>query len=106
MLEHYGTHLDAPIHFPPGKMTVDEIPARKLFGPAVVLDARPEGAKDADYQVPAALVEEWEQRHGLIPEGAIVLLRTGWASRGPHAQRYRNHAAQARLHFPVSSVKP
>src|SRR5258708_32332479 len=86
MLEHYGTHLDAPIHFPPGKMTVDEIPARKLFGPAVVLDARPESAKDADYQVPAALVEEWEKRHGLIPEGAIVLLRTGWASRWPDAQ--------------------
>ena len=24
MLEHYGTHLDAPIHFPPGKATVDQ----------------------------------------------------------------------------------
>jgi kynurenine formamidase len=104
MLEHYGTHLDAPIHFPPGKMTVDEIPARRLFGPAVVLDARAESAKDADYQVPAALVEEWEKRHGQIPEGAIVLLRTGWASRWPDAQRYRNQDAQGRMHFPGYSV--
>src|SRR4051794_18443097 len=24
MLEHYGTHLDAPIHFPPGKTPVDQ----------------------------------------------------------------------------------
>jgi kynurenine formamidase len=104
MLEHYGTHLDAPIHFPPGKMTVDEIPARKLFGPAVVLDARADSAKDADYQVPAALVEEWEKRHGQIPEGAIVLLRTGWASRWPDAQRYRNQDAQGRMHFPGYSV--
>src|SRR6516225_3444433 len=31
MLEHYGTHLDAPIHFPPGKATIDEIPAKKFF---------------------------------------------------------------------------
>src|SRR5260370_36697131 len=36
MLEHYGTHLDAPAHFPPGKTTVDQIPAKQLFGPAVV----------------------------------------------------------------------
>jgi kynurenine formamidase len=105
MLEHYGTHLDAPVHFPPGKMTVDEIPARKLFGPAVLLDARAESSKDADYQVPAARVEEWEKRHGRIPEGAIVLLRTGWASRWPDAQRYRNQDAQGRMHFPGYSVE-
>src|ERR1700676_5652672 len=61
MLEHYGTHLDAPIHFPPGTTTVDQIPAKQLFGPAVVVDVRAEGAKDADYQLPAAGVEEWEK---------------------------------------------
>jgi len=105
MLEHYGTHLDAPVHFPPGKMTVDEIPARKLFGPAVVLDVRVESVKDADYRVTAARVEEWEKRHGRIPEGAIVLLRTGWASRWPDVQRYRNQDAQARMHFPGYSVE-
>src|SRR5207247_9222639 len=37
MLEHYGTHLDAPAHFPPGKTTVDQIPVKQLFGPAVVI---------------------------------------------------------------------
>jgi kynurenine formamidase len=105
MLEHYGTHLDAPVHFPPGKMTVDEIPARKLFGPAVVLDVRVESVKDTDYRVTAAHVEEWEKRHGRIPEGAIVLLRTGWASRWPDVQRYRNQDAQARMHFPGYSVE-
>src|ERR1700756_4493163 len=54
MLEHYGTHLDAPIHFPPGKVTVDKIPTKQLFGPAVVLDVRAEAAKDADYQLAPA----------------------------------------------------
>src|SRR5271154_4879029 len=34
MLEHYGTHLDAPAHFAPGEMTVDQIPAQQLFGTA------------------------------------------------------------------------
>jgi len=97
--------MDAPAHFPPGKVTVDEIPAKQLMGPAVVLDVRAEGAKDADFQLPAASVEEWEKRHGRIPEGAIVLLRTGWASRWPDAQRYRNQDAQGKMHFPgFSSV--
>jgi kynurenine formamidase len=104
MLEHYGTHLDAPAHFPPGKATVDQIPVKQLMGPAVVLDVRAEGAKDADYQLPATGVEEWEKRHSRIPEGAIVLLRTGWASRWPDAQRYRNQDAQGKMHFPGFSL--
>ena len=104
MLEHYGTHLDAPIHFPPGKATVDKIPTKQLFGPAVVLDVQPEAAKDADYLLPVARVEGWEKRHGRIPEGAIVLLRTGWAARWPDAQRYRNQDAQGRMHFPGFSL--
>ena len=104
MLVHYGTHLDAPAHFPPGKATVDQIPVKQLFGPAVVLDARAEGAKDADYRLPAADVTEWEKRHGRIPAGAIALLRTGWASRWPYVEKYRNQDAQGRMHFPGFSV--
>src|SRR5499427_5245850 len=68
MLEHYGTHLDAPAHFPPGKATVDQIPAKQLFGPTVVLDVRAESSKDADYRLPAARVEAWEKQHGRIRE--------------------------------------
>ena len=104
MLEHYGTHMDAPVHFPPGKTPLDQIPAKQLFGPAVLLDVRAAGAKDADYQMPAARVEEWEKAHGRIPEGAIVLLRTGWAARWPDAQKYRNQDAQGRMHFPGFST--
>jgi kynurenine formamidase len=105
MLEHYGTHLDAPAHFPPGKATVDQIPVKQFFGPAVVLDARAESAKDADYQLPAARIEEWEKRHGRIREGSIVLLRTGWSSRWPDAQKYRNQDAQGKMHFPGFSME-
>src|ERR1700733_2576084 len=61
MLEHYGTHLDAPIHFPPGKTPVDQIPPNKFFGPAVLLDVRDEAAKDADYRLPVGQIEKWEQ---------------------------------------------
>jgi kynurenine formamidase len=105
MLEHYGTHLDAPIHFPPGKTTVDQIAARQFFGPAVVLDVREESAKDADYQAPVSRVEQWEKEYGRILEGSIVVLRTGWAARWPDAQRYRNQDAQGKMHFPGFSAE-
>lgn len=100
MLEHYGTHLDAPVHFPPGKTTVDQIPANKFFGPAVVLDVRQEAAKNPDYRLPITQIENWEHAHGKIPPGAIVLLRTGWSSRWPDVQKYRNQDKQGKLHFP------
>jgi kynurenine formamidase len=104
MLEHYGTHLDAPNHFPPGKVSVDQIPAEHLFGPAVVIDVRDDAAKDPDYRLKATQVERWEALHGRIPPGAIVLLRTGWSSRWPDQERYRNMDASGTMHFPGFSV--
>ncbi|MDD1675833.1 MAG: cyclase family protein [Methanomicrobiales archaeon] len=35
---HHGTHIDAPLHFLPGGLTVDSIPLQSLIGPCLVLD--------------------------------------------------------------------
>ncbi len=105
MLEHYGTHMDAPIHFPPGKTPVDKIPVGRLFGPAVVIDVREEAEKNADYQLPVERIARWEKEHGRIPQGAIVLLRTGWAARWPDVKTYRNEDAQGVMHFPGYSTE-
>src|ERR1700722_14730929 len=105
MLEHYGTNLDAPGHLPPGKARVDKIPPNKFFVPAVLLEVRDEAAKDADYRLPVSKIEKWEHAHGRIPPGAIVLLRTGWASRWPNIQKYRNQDQQGKMHFPGYSVE-
>ncbi|MFZ0214282.1 MAG: cyclase family protein [Candidatus Acidiferrales bacterium] len=104
MLEHYGTHMDAPAHFPPGKETLDQIPIQRFFGPAVVIDVRGKVEKDADYRLSVADIQEWETRHGQIPAGAIVMLRTGWGSRWPDQTRYRNMDAKGVMHFPGYSV--
>lgn len=105
MLEHYGTHMDAPAHFPPGTTTVDQIGAQKFFGPAVVVDARKESDRDPDYQLTVKRLEAWEADHGQIPAGAIVVLKTGWASRWPDVVRYRNQDANQKMHFPGFSVE-
>lgn len=105
MLEHYGTHLDAPAHFPPGKATVDQISPNNLIGPAVLIDVTGEAAKNADYRLTTARIEAWEHAHGKIPRGAIILLRTGWSSRWPDEARYRNEDAQGVMHSPGFSVE-
>jgi kynurenine formamidase len=105
MLEHYGTHMDAPSHFPPGKESLEQIPVKRFFGPAVVIDVREDVAKDPDYRLAPARIEKWEAAHGKIPEGAIVLLRTGWASRWTDQTRYRNMDAKGVMHFPGYSVE-
>lgn len=104
MLEHYETHMDAPAHFPPGKETLDQIPIDRFFGPGIVIDVRDKVAKDTDYRLTPQDVQAWEARHDRIPAGAIVMLRTGWASRWPDQKRYRNMDAKGVMHFPGYSV--
>jgi kynurenine formamidase len=103
--EHGGTHIDAPIHFAQGHPTVDRIPLERLLGAAVVIDVTEAAAKNADYQVTVADIQQAESRDGRIPDRAIVLLRTGFSKRWPDAASYlgtaeRGEAAVAKLHFP------
>lgn len=86
--EHGGTHIDAPIHFNEKGRAVDEVPLDDLIGPGVVIDVREETAEDPDYRLSRAAIDRHESRHGSIPQGAIVLLRTGWSDRWPDVRAY------------------
>src|SRR5512134_1242948 len=66
--EHGGTHLDAPIHFAEGANTADQVPVEQVIGPGVVIDVSDRVANDVDYRVSAADIEEFERKHGRIPE--------------------------------------
>lgn len=85
--EHGGTHLDAPIHFGEGRWTADEIPLDRLVGPAVVVDIVAKAERDPDALLTRADVEA-ERRSGRVPEGAVLLVRTGWDRRWPDHERY------------------
>jgi len=101
--EHGGTHLDAPIHFDKDGRTSDQVPVEQFIGPAVVVDVTAKAAEDPDYRLTRADVTGWEARHGRIPRGAIVVLRTGWEARWPDAKRYLGDDTPgdaSRLHFP------
>jgi kynurenine formamidase len=103
--EHGGTHLDAPSHFAEGRQHTDEIPLDRLIGPAVVVDVTQQAAADRDYQVTVDDFKAWEVDHGELPDGIIVLLRTGYGKFWPDRAAYlgtdaRGAEAVALLHFP------
>jgi kynurenine formamidase len=76
------TGLEAPSEFAKGMWTVDSIPAERLVAPLVVLNVSKQAALTPDYQVSMHDVANWEQAHGDIPMGSIVLAYTGWGARG------------------------
>jgi kynurenine formamidase len=103
LAEHGGTHMDAPLHFARGKRAADEVPIQQLIGPAVVIDVRAQAAQNPDYRLSVADLEAWEQRHGRIPPGAIVIMWSGWGERWPDKKRYLGTDQPgdvANLHFP------
>lgn len=88
MAEHGGTHMDAPIHFAEGKLTSNEVPLSNCIGPAAVIDVRSACEKDPDYLLTVADIQAWEQSHGRLPAGAVVIMHTGWAKRWPDKKAY------------------
>lgn len=96
----WGTHIDAPAHFHKGLHTVDAIDPTEMLMPLVVLDVHEQSAKNPDYLVTLADVRAWESRHGRIPRGAFVAMRTDWAKRWPDSAALANRDAQGVFHYP------
>ncbi|MGH9871786.1 MAG: cyclase family protein [Pyrinomonadaceae bacterium] len=103
--EHGGTHIDAPVHFARGRNSVDQIPLEQLMGPGIVVNVTKQCERNPDYLVTEGDFKNWEQRHGRIAAGTIILLRTGFGKFYPDRKSYlgtneRGAAAVASLHFP------
>jgi kynurenine formamidase len=101
--EHGGTHIDAPMHFAESRWTNSDIPLDRLIRPAVVVDVAEKAAKNADYALTPQDIAAWEDKNGRIPDGAIVLLRTGWSARWPDRKSYMGDDTPGKvdnLHFP------
>jgi len=101
--EHTGTHVDAPLHFSPDGMSVDEIPVSDLFAPLCVIDIAARAAMDADTRVTPDDINAWIATHGDIPAGACVAMHSGWASK-IDTDGYRNFDGEAQ-HYPGFHVE-
>lgn len=109
--DHFGTHLDAPIHVVPNTPGVDRVDIRRLFGEAVVLDcsdATGRGLTSADFErarpriqegdivliysaePPGTLEEFIKDQTYVTPEGAEWLVRHNVKSVGVEAFGFEN----------------
>src|SRR5579885_1165929 len=101
----WGTHVDPPAHFAKGLRTVDEIDPKEMLLPLVVIDVHEAVASNADYTITMKDVESWEQKHGTIPEGAFVAMRTDWSKRWPDSVKMRNEDDKKIGHYPGWSLE-
>lgn len=101
--EHSGTHFDAPCHFIEGGKSVEHVPVETLVRPAVVIDISKRIGSDADGELTLAEVQAFETAHGRIPDGAAILLRTGWEEFNSDSHRYAG--PEGDLHFPGFGVE-
>ena len=100
----WGTHCDPPAHFVRGKRTIDEIDVKEMLLPLVVIDLHEKAARDPDCVISMDDVRHWEKRHGRVPVGAFVAMRTDWSKRWPDARAMRNADPQGVAHYPGWSL--
>jgi kynurenine formamidase len=100
ILEHYGTHVDAPGHFTAGGRLSTELHLSELITPAVVIDIAARAADEPDTVVTVDDLRAFERRYGRIPRGAAVLMYSGWGAKVGDADAYRGVDGAGTLHFP------
>ncbi|CAL8102903.1 unnamed protein product [Orchesella dallaii] len=95
--EHTSTHIDAPYHFNKEGRKLHEVPLEDLIDvPGVMIDIYDKVHKFKNgklnvienYALTRDDILEWEDKNGKIPQGAVVLLRTGWESRWGDLKQY------------------
>jgi kynurenine formamidase len=100
IVEHAGTHLDAPIHFSEAGATAERIAADTLVVPLAVIDVAAKAALNADYQVTRQDLAAWESANGRLPDNACVAMNSGWAQHVGDAAKFTGKDAAGTFHFP------
>src|SRR5882757_8250005 len=76
--EHLGTHIDAPNHFAPDGLSVDEIKLEDLIVPVVVIDISAKAAANRDAEVTPEDIAGFEGKYGKVPAHSCVMMLSGW----------------------------
>jgi kynurenine formamidase len=99
--EHTATHMNAPNSFvADDTRAITSYAAERRVVPAVVIDVRGEAAANPDFELATSDVLAWEERHGEIAAGSLVILFTGWQDKWEDPAAFINEDAQGDLHFP------
>src|SRR4051794_39122982 len=100
VLEHAGTHIDAPIHYADDGLAIEGIPVEQLVAPLAVVHVATKAARNADYAMSRQDLVDWEGRHGRLPDDCCVAMHSGWASFAKDAAKFTGKDGAGTFHFP------
>jgi kynurenine formamidase len=100
VLEHAGTHIDAPLHYADNGAAIEAIPVDQLVAPLAVVDVSEKAARNPDYGLNRADLIAWEEKQGRLPDGSCVAMHSGWARLTSDTAKYTGRDAAGRFHFP------
>ena len=87
-MDHIGTQFGPPAHMNDHGATISDIPPTVVLRPLVVIDVAPKVAVDPGYQATVADMKDWERRHGPIPAGSVVMIRSDWSKKWHDPKRF------------------
>jgi kynurenine formamidase len=79
--DQLGTQLDPPAHWAPEYPAIDELPATYTLRPLVVISIVKQVKKNPVYALTVDDIKAFEQEHGRIPEGSVVMVRSDWSKK-------------------------
>lgn len=94
----YGTHVDAPNHMVKGGRSLDQVGIEEMVMPMCVIDKEEACNANPDYVLAVQDILDWEEIYGRVPEGALVVFKSGWSKRDPVTMD--NLDAEGNRHFP------
>ncbi len=100
----WGTHVDPPVHFHKGLRSIDQIDLKEMLLPLVVIDVHQKVEKNPDYTLTVDDVKAWESKHGAVPAGSFVAMRTDWSKRWPDQAKMSNPSKDGVAHYPGWSL--
>ena len=81
--DQLGTQLDPPAHWAPEYPAIDELPPTFAVRPLVIISIVDQLTTNPGYHLQVSDIERWEQAHGRIPEGSVVMVRSDWSKAWP-----------------------
>ena len=100
----FGTHIDFPGHFVKGGDLSEKYDVHDLVFPLCVINLADKVKNDPEYVVTVDDIKAWEAKHGDIPDGAFVALRTDWYKNWPDMDKISGTDAEGGEHFPGWSM--
>jgi kynurenine formamidase len=79
--DQFGTQLDPPAHWAPEYPGIDELPPTYAVRPLVNISIVSHVKQDPKYALQVSDIRAWEKRHGRIPRGAVVMVRSDWSKK-------------------------